>query len=270
MAKVISVALQKGGSAKSSTAQVISDIYGSQGKRVLLIDCDPQRNTSYTLGAANPDKSLTDVLYGNCEAEEAIIKCEYHDLIPADRFLNNVQTAIVDTAVPDSVRQALEDSNVMVVSLSLLKDKIKSILNSYDLIILDTPPNLGNLSIMGLIASDFVVIPSEVSPYVLIGISDLMQTVDAVKRSYNSSLTAAGILLIKYNKRTTLSSDVKEILDKHEEDLGLSVFDTTIRNGIDLTKSQMEQISLLDYAPRCNVLQDYKDFCDELGRKIGV
>lgn len=267
-AKVITVILQKGGSGKSSTSQAISAIYGSQGKRVLLIDLDPQRNTSYASGITNPDKTITDVLYGECTAQDAIVSCTYYDLIPSDRYLSNIQSALVDTSVPDSVRNSISAAEFEIVSMTLLKKSLKSILDSYDLIVIDSAPSLGNLAFMALVASDYALVTAEAAVYSLVGLHDLAKTVQAVKASYNPSLEVAGVLLCRVNARTTLSKDIKEIILSHKEDMGLHLFETQIRNSVEISKAQMAMMSLIEFAPKAKVTQDYMDFCAELAERI--
>ena len=268
MGKIISVSMQKGGTGKSSTAQVISAIYGSQGKRVLLVDLDQQGNTTYSSGIINPARTITDVLGADCTAQDAVIPCKYYDLLASDKYLGNVELAI---PLSDQVKphlKSLTAAGIMTIRMTLLTDVLSSIRNSYDLIVVDCPPNLGNLSYMALLASDFVLIPVEASTYGLTGLDDLMQTIQAIRDSYKRPVKVAGVLLTKYNRRTTLGSDVKEMFAEYCQDKGINLFKTTIRQSVAVQEAQILQIPLIDHKPNSTAALDYKEFCLELTKSI--
>ena len=156
-AVVISVALQKGGVGKSTTAQALASTLGFKKKKTLLIDMDSQCNVTYASGVDTQDRTVTDVLGGDCTAQEAVVKCKYYDMIAADQYLSNVEMAEV--------------------SPMLLKNTVIAPLrDQYDFIVIDTPPALGNLSYNSLSASDYVVIPSEPRPFALQGLGALHET----------------------------------------------------------------------------------------------
>ena len=154
MAITISIALQKGGVGKTTTALALASTLGFKKKKVLLIDMDGQRDSTYASGIDTIEKSITDVLGETCTVPEATIKCKYYDLLGADEFLPNVEL-----------------SND--VESTLLKNVLKPYIYLYDYIIIDTPPALGNLSYMSLVASDYVVIPTEPRPFALYGLGTL-------------------------------------------------------------------------------------------------
>ena len=154
MATVISVALQKGGTGKSTTAQAIANILGFRSKKVLLIDMDSQGNVTYASGTDTPQKSIVDVLEGNCTVNEALINCKYYELLAADSYLANVEIG--------------EDIEPV-----LLKTAINPVIGTFDFIIIDTPPALGNLSFNSLVASDYVLIPVEARPFALQGLGEI-------------------------------------------------------------------------------------------------
>ena len=182
MAITISVVLQKGGVGKSTTSQALASTLGFKHKKVLLIDLDPQTNITYSSGVDNPKRTITDVLGEDCKADEAVIECKYYDLLAADSYLTNVE-----------MTEGIEPT--------LLKNAIEPIKGNYDFIIIDTPPALGNLSFNSLVASDYVVIPTEPRPFALQGLGALYNTIESVRNSQNPTLKVLGILLIKYNNR---------------------------------------------------------------------
>ena len=249
MAKVISIALQKGGVGKSTTAQALASTLGFRKYKVLLIDMDSQANTTYSSGIDNPQKTITDVLGEDCKPNEAIINCKYYDLLAADDYLTNVELAEVEP--------------------TLLKKVISPVMNDYDFIIIDTPPALGNLSFNSLVASDYVVIPAEPRPYCLQGIGKLYDTIQNVQKGHNSSLKVLGILLIKYSNRTVLNRDIKDMIEDYAEQMQTCVFETTIREGIAVAEAQTVREPLIDYAKKSKPNIDYKAFTTELLKKIG-
>ena len=249
-ATVISVALQKGGVGKSTTSQALADMLGFMKKKVLLIDMDSQGDVTYSSGVDDPQYSITNVLGNECSAEDALIHCKYYDLLASDEYLTNVETT--------------ED-----VEPTLLKNSITSIKNNYDFVIIDTPPALGKLSFNSLVASDYVIIPSEPRPYALKGLGALHTTIESVKKSQNPNLKVLGILLIKYHNRTVLNRDIRDMIDDYANKMDTDVFATSIREGIVIPESQTIREPLIDYARRSNPTIDYKAFAEEVLKKIG-
>lgn len=153
MAITISITLQKGGTGKTATAQALASTLGFKHKKVLLIDLDPQSNATYSSGVDEPKKTITDVLGAECSPDEALVYCKYYDLLPADTYLTNVEISDVEP--------------------TLLKNVLKPLQDRFEYIILDTPPALGHLSFNALVASDYVVIPTEPRPFALQGLGRL-------------------------------------------------------------------------------------------------
>lgn len=248
-AKVISIALQKGGVGKTTTAQALASTLGSQKKKVCVIDLDGQRNLTYASGVEAPDQTITSVLSGNCAAAEAVIQYKYYDLLAADEYLGNVERA-----------EQVEPT--------LLKESIQPLLDLYDYIIIDTPPALGNLLFNALTASDYVIIPSEARPFALQGLDALHQTIQAVQQSVNPDLKILGILLIKFNTRTILNRDLKEMVENYASEIGTEIFKTGIREGISVGEAQAKQKALIEYAPKSKPNIDYLKFTKEVIQKI--
>lgn len=247
---VISVALQKGGVGKSTTSQALASTLGFKHKKVLLIDMDSQGNVTYSSGVDNPQLTIFDVLGEDCGADEALIHCKYYDLLASDSYLTNIEMS----------------ENV---GSTLLKNAIEPIKSSYDFIIIDTPPALGNLSFNSLVASDYVVIPTEPRPFALQGLGALHDTIESVRNSQNPSLKVLGILLIKYNNRTILNRDIKAMIEDYAKQMNTTVFNTTIREGIAVAEAQTVREPLIDYAKNSKPNIDYKAFATELLQMIG-
>ena len=249
MAITISLVLQKGGVGKSTTSQALASTLGFKHKKVLLIDLDPQTNITYSSGVDNPKRTITDVLNEDCKADEALIHCKYYDLLAADSYLTNVEITKVDP--------------------TLLKNVIAPLKSKYDFIIIDTPPALGNLSVNALVASDYVIIPTEPRPFALQGLGRLHSTIESVRNGYNSNLKVLGILLIKYHNRTVLNRDIKDMIEDYAKQMNTIVFNATIREGIAVAEAQTVRQPLIDYAKNSNPNIDYKGFTSEVLKMLG-
>ena len=249
MAITISLVLQKGGVGKSTTSQALASTLGFKHKKVLLIDLDPQTNITYSSGVDNPKRTITDVLGEDCKADEAVIECKYYDLLAADSYLTNVEITKVDP--------------------TLLKNVIAPLKSKYDFIIIDTPPALGNLSVNALVASDYVIIPTEPRPFALQGLGRLHSTIESVRNGYNSNLKVLGILLIKYHNRTVLNRDLKDMIEDYAKLMNTIVFNATIREGIAVAEAQTVRQPLIDYAKNSNPNIDYKGFTSEVLKMLG-
>lgn len=247
---VISIASQKGGVGKSTTALSLSCILG-QNKKILLIDMDSQANSTYSSGIDNPTRTITDVLGQECLVDEAIVKCKYYDLLSADKYLSNIEMS----------------SNIEPTFLKKFVLQPASI-KRYDYVIIDTPPSLGNLSYNSLVASDYVIIPVEASVFAMQGILQLHNTIQNVRKYHNRSLNILGILFIKYNKRTILSRNIRNSLYNYAKIINTSIFDTAIRQGIAVIEAQYQQQPLIDYASKSKPALDYISFTNEVLERI--
>ena len=241
--------LQKGGVGKSTTSQALASTLGFKGKKVLLIDLDPQTNLTYSSGIDNPQLTITDVLGEECKPDEALIKCKYYDMLAADAYLTNVEMAEVEP--------------------TLLKNTIAPLKSKYDFVIIDTPPALGNLSVNALVASDYIIIPTEPRPFALQGLGRLHSTIESVKNGYNPALKVLGILLIKYHNRTILNRDIKDMIEDYAKQMNTIVFTATIREGIAVAEAQTLRKPLIDYAKNSKPNIDYKCFTTEVLDMLG-
>lgn len=249
MATVISIALQKGGVGKSTTAQALASTLGFKGKKVLLIDMDSQGNVTFSSGIDSPERTVYDVLEKKCTAKEAIVKCKYYSLLAYSEEL-----ALIE--------------RVDKYDTTLLKKLIKPLQKDYDFIIIDTPPALGNLSTNAMAASDYIVIPIEPRPFAMQGLAALNITIKAVQTA-TPSLKVLGILLIKYHNRTVLNRDLKDMIDDYAKQMNTIVFNTTIREGVAVAEAQTMREPLLDYAKNSKPNIDYEAFTAELLNRIG-
>ena len=245
MAITISISLQKGGTGKSTTALALASTLGFMQKKTLLVDMDSQANVTYSSGIDNPEHTVFELLGGDCRMDEALLKCTYYDLLAGSAYLTNIEAA--ENVEPE-----------------LLKNVLEPIKENYDFIIIDTPPALGNLSFNALVASDFVVIPTEARPFSLQGLDKLNDTIQTIRQKLNPALKIAGILLVKYHNRTVLNRDIRSMVEEYAVKMQTTIFNTTIREGIAVPESQTVRVPLIDYAKNSNPNIDYKAFTTEL------
>ncbi|MDI9539972.1 MAG: AAA family ATPase [Bacillota bacterium] len=203
MGKIIALANQKGGVGKTTTSINLSAGLAYLGKKVLLVDLDPQANSTQGVGARHDIKYSTyDLLLKNVETEKCILsrKIPPIDLIPAT----------IDLAGSD-----IEMANYEEERERLLKNKLDPIKNNYDFIIIDCPPSLGLLNTNALTAADSVIIPVQCEYYALEGLTQLLSTIRLVQKLYNPHLYIEGVLLTMFDGRTNLSIEVQQEVRKY-------------------------------------------------------
>lgn len=247
MKEVIAIINQKGGVGKSTTANAIGAGLSLKGYKVLYIDLDAQGNLTYTLGAVTNGLTSLDLLSKTAGAAEAIQHTGQGDIIAASPALAGADTVI--TAVGKEYR---------------LKEAIEPLKESYDYIIIDTPPALGILTINALTACTGAVIPAQADIYSLQGISQLHSTIQTVRQYCNPALTIKGIVLTRYSARAILSREVAEMIDETAKRLDTKLYKTTIRENIAVKESQARQQNIFTYSPKSNAAEDYKALVDEI------
>lgn len=221
-AKIISFANQKGGVGKTTSAVNIAASLGLLDKRVLMVDLDPQGNTTSGVGVVKKKLTHTsyEVLIGSCSARDAILRTEFENLsiIPA-----NISLA-------GSEFELYEHENCE----SKLKTALYDLRYDFDYIIIDCPPSLGMLTVNALTASDGVIIPMQCEFYSLEGLSQLMITITRIKQKYNPKLMVCGILVTMYSGRLILSMQVISEIKKHYAD---KLFKGTISRNVKLSEA---------------------------------
>lgn len=222
MGKIISISNQKGGVGKTTTTVNLAASLGASGKKVLIIDSDPQGNTTSGLGFNKKElkKSAYDVLENDTSADEATIITEFKNL----------------NLIPSHINLASADAGISLFSgkESKLKNKISHLRNSYDYIIIDCPPSLGIITINAFCASDSILIPIQCEYYALEGLSQLINTIKVVKRHHNSALDIEGILMTMCDLRLNLAHQVMEEVKKNFPG---KVFKTTIPRTVKLSEA---------------------------------
>lgn len=253
MARITTIANQKGGVGKTTTAHALATGLTVKGYKTLTIDTDPQGNLSYTMRADDQQAGLYEILKGNINSAEAIQHTVQGDIIPSTLLLAGADMEFTDTG-----REYL------------LKDIVEPLRKIYDYIIIDSPPTLGILTINALTASNDVIIPMGADIYSLQGLSQLYNTVNKVKKYCNPSLNIAGLLITRYNGRTILSKDLREVIENKAVQIGAAFYNTVIREGVSIKEAQTQQDSIFKTDPNSNPAQDYLKFINEYLEGVGA
>ncbi len=251
--KIISVINQKGGVGKTTTVINLAAGLSMKGKKVLVIDLDPQGNATTGLGLSNTttsDMTIYNVLNGNKNIYEVIKKTDFANL---NLISSNVDLSGLEVETAGDSRRAFK-----------LKDELGSILNdssaSYDYILIDCPPSLSLLTIMALVASDALVVPLQTEFFALEGLTQLMKTIERIKSNLNPSLIIRGILLTMYDKRNKLSGQVEVEARNYFKE---KVYSTVVPRNVRLSEAPSHGIPVLLYDKVCPGSKAYFKFAEE-------
>lgn len=248
MSKSIAVFNQKGGVGKTTTVINLSACLASKGKEVLMIDIDPQGNTTSGIGIDKNDLQYTiyDVLINGMEAKECILDTNQENLY----------------ILPSSVQLAGAEIELTAINKRELKlrECIDSIKENYDYIFIDCPPSLGLLSINALSAVDSVLIPIQCEYYALEGVSQLMNTIKLVKKNLNPELEIEGVVLSMFDGRTNLSIQVVDEVKKYFRG---KVYTTMIPRNVRLAEAPSYGMSILQYDVKSKGAEAYQELADE-------
>ncbi len=246
--KVVCIANQKGGVAKTTTAVNLSAALALAGLRILVIDLDPQGNASTGLGINQDNRAISsyDVIIGNTIIDNAILPTEIKNLyvLPSNINLSAAEIELLSIATKEQA----------------LKKAIAQSKYNYDYIIIDCPPSLGQLTINALSASNGIIIPMQCEFYALEGLSHLLKTIDLIQRNINRNLKIIGVLLTMHDKRNKLTEDVDSDVRNH---LGEIVFQTVIPRNVRISESPSYGMPVITYDPQSSGSKAYHSLTAE-------
>jgi chromosome partitioning protein len=247
MAKVISIANQKGGVGKTTTSINLSSSLAAAEKKTLLIDIDPQANSSSGLSVHNHQPSIYEVLIGSLSPDEVRINTfmPFLDIIPSNINLVGAEIEMVDLDHREN----------------LLRKALQHFKNEYDFIIIDCPPSLGLLTLNSLTASDSVLIPVQCEYFALEGLGQLLNTINIVKKHFNPDLTIEGVLLTMFDTRLRLSHQVTEEVKKY---FGTKVFNTIIHRNVRISEAPSYGKPVILYDAISSGSKNYMSLASEL------
>lgn len=252
MAKTVSVINQKGGVGKTTTAVNLSAALGAMGKKVLLVDIDPQGNSTsgYGINKREIAASTYDMLINDVKASDVLVKTKFRnvDILPSDMNLAGAEIEMI----------ALEKRE------SLIKMALAQIWENYDYIFLDCPPSLGLITINALCASDTFLVPIQCEYYALEGLAQLMATVRQIKRLYNPHLELEGVLLTMYDGRLNLTNQVVEEVKKFFPG---KVYSSTIPRNVRLSEAPSYGEPIMYYDNSSKGAAAYQSLAEEFLKK---
>lgn len=249
MASVFTVFNQKGGVGKTTTVVNLSHALAKIGKKVLIVDMDPQGNSTSGLGFYDFDLMIYDFLMEN--NGKALYKTNYENvhIIPANREFSGVEIELAKGG----------DWQFK------LKNALEPVINDYDYVLIDSPPSLGILSMMSLIASNYIIIPVQCEYYALEGVSQLMDTINLVKDNFNPNLEIGGVLMCMFDSRTNLSLQVVEEVKNFFKG---KVYKTIIPRNVRLAEAPSFGMTILQYDPLSKGAKAYLNLAKEIEGEV--
>ena len=244
MSKVISISNHKGGVGKTTSAINIGAGLNKLGKKILLVDLDPQANLSQSLGLIDPERNIYGAIRGEYKAEPITV-IKGLDVIPSTLDLSGAEIELSGEAGREYI----------------LRELLEPLRASYDYILIDSPPSLGLLTINAFTASDLVFIPLQAQYLALQGLTKLVEVIEKIRKRLNKELRIGGVFITQYDSRKVLNRDVVNTIQAHFKD---QVFKTKIRDNIALAEAPTQGLDIFRYQAKSYGAEDYLSLCKEI------
>lgn len=248
----LTVAVEKGGTGKSTVIWSLGEWMHRAGRKVLYVDLDAQGNLSALLKTDTSKPTIYDVLMGKARANRAIQSTAQGDIIQSSPSMSNLGTALTGMGREYRLKEALEG----------LTDR-------YDIVLIDTPPRIGVETLSALTASDGILIPMNADILAFQGLESVIGSVQEVQRYTNPKLEILGILITNWDGRPALTKQIAELIEARAANVPTRVYGTKIRRGIAVQEAQAAKKGLFEYAPKSNPARDMDAFAKELDEQIG-
>lgn len=249
MGRTIVIANQKGGVGKTTTAINLSASLAELGQKVLIIDMDPQGNTTSGVGVEKNEKEYTvyELLLGECSIEDSLVEsvCENLTVVPSNINLAAAEIELIGTENKEFI----------------LRDAVTSIKESYDYILIDCPPSLNVLTINAMCAADTVLVPIQCEYYALEGLSQLMHTIELVRERLNPNLEIEGVVFTMYDARTNLSL---EVVENVKNNLDQNIYKTIIPRNVRLAEAPSYGMPITKYDTKSSGAESYRMLAEEV------
>ena len=256
MGNIYAIANRKGGCSKTTTCGALASACTRFGFKVLVVDVDPQGNITQWAGFdASGSNTTYEVVMKKCSVREAIVQTPNYDLLPADSTLSRAESELMNT-------QGREFR---------LKEALSEIKDEYDLVIIDTPPNLGFLTIASFVAADSgVIVTTDTSVFATKGMQELADTLKDTAMYGNPNARVIGILLTRFNPRLKAMKTMREVTERFGEYFDAPVYDTFIRQSVGVMEAQMESRDIFDLPKLNSAMSDYAEFAKEFLKREGL
>lgn len=256
MVRKIATCNQKGGVAKTATVHQLAAYLAGQGKKILLVDLDPQFNLTSCIGAnavelEEKESTVYNVLRGDKTMSQIIVRVGKYDLAASTTLLSRADGEFAGTKAP-----------------YLLKKALTEVENNYDYVLIDTPPTLGVLTVNGLTAADGVIIPYKADALTIMGVGQLVEAIGEVKEYANKDLKINGIVITMFDTRTNISKSTEEIVEQLAKRLKTKVYKARIRQCAAMRELPGSQQDIFEFDAKCPAALDYAEFGAEVLREV--